>query len=44
MQGRRVWHCAEPIITETKIACPLNYYTVDDWWRPDGIDDLVYGK
>jgi hypothetical protein len=44
MQGRRVWHCAEPMTTETKIVCPLNYYTSDDWWRPDGIDDLVYGK
>jgi hypothetical protein len=44
MQGRRVWHRAEPMTAETKVVAPLNYYTADDLWRPEGIDDLVYGK
>jgi hypothetical protein len=44
MQGRSVWHCAEPVTTETKIAAPLNYYTAEDSWRPEGIDNLVYGE
>ena len=44
MQGREVWHCAEPLINEIKVVVPFNYYLKNDTWRPAGIDDLVYGK
>lgn len=44
MQGRKVWHRSAPVLHETKITCPWNYYTVDDTWRPEGIDELVYGS
>jgi hypothetical protein len=43
MQGRRVWHRADPVDDEVKIVAPLNYYTATDYWRPEGIDNLVYG-
>ena len=43
MQGRRVWHRGTPVHREVKVACPWNYYTATDTWRPEGMDELIYG-
>lgn len=44
MRGREIRHCGESLTdAQVKIVAPLNYYTADDQWRPEGIDTLVYG-
>jgi hypothetical protein len=45
MQGRRCRHHVPsmPEGAPARITVPLNLYHPDDTWRPDGIDDLVYG-
>lgn len=43
MKGREVWHCSEALSSGSKVVVPLNYYLKDDTWRPDGIDELIYG-
>lgn len=43
MQGRWVLHRGLPLENEVKVACPWNYYSVEDQWRPTGFDDRIYG-
>jgi len=45
-QGRRVEHAVEPMVSKdgrVRITVPLNYYTVTDTARPEGLDDRIYG-
>lgn len=43
--GRELRHFVPrfPEGEEARVTIPANYYHPDDQWRPDGIDDLVYG-
>lgn len=45
MYGRELRHRV-PAVPEGKwrVTVPMNYYFVDDTWRPEGMDDLVYGS
>lgn len=42
MQGRKVWHHCEPLVSERKIVAVFNYYVNGDVWRPGHFDSLVY--
>jgi hypothetical protein len=46
MQGRRCRHWVPPMSPDTpnRLSVPLNLYHPDDTWRPEGIDDVVYGS
>lgn len=44
MQGRKVWHRGCSVQQETKVVCLWNYYAANDTWRPEGIDELLYGN
>lgn len=43
MQGRKVWHCGAPVKEKPKLISCWNYYVDGDTWRPEGIDDQIYG-
>lgn len=43
--GREHLHWVEPVPAgERRVSVSYNYYFDDDLWRPDGIDDLIYGE
>lgn len=45
MQGRELRHRVPPLPQGYwRVTVPLNYYFPDDVWRPDGTDELVYGR
>ena len=44
MRGRECWHHAEPAIEKSKVISCWNYYVEGDTWRPEGLDDQIYGK
>lgn len=41
-EGRTLWHRSKPTKSE-KISCSWNFYRTGDVWRPEGMDELVYG-
>jgi hypothetical protein len=44
MYGRELRHRVPPIPEgKWRVTVPMNYYFSDDTWRPEGMDDLVYG-
>lgn len=44
MYGREIRHRVPPIPEgKWRVTVPMNYYFSDDTWRPEGMDDLVYG-
>lgn len=45
MYGRELRHRV-PSVPEGKwrVTVPFNYYHPDDFWRPEGMDELVYGN
>jgi hypothetical protein len=43
MQGRWVPHRGLPVGREVKVVAPWNYYAADDAWRPQGLDERLYG-
>lgn len=45
MQGRELRHRVPPLPEGAfRVTVPLNYYHPDDVWRPEGTDELVYGR
>lgn len=43
--GRELRHRVPPLPTNHwRVTIPLNYYHPDDTWRPEGMDDIVYGE
>jgi hypothetical protein len=44
MRGRECWHHAAPAIAKPKVISAWNYYVEGDTWRPEWLDDQIYGK
>jgi hypothetical protein len=42
MQGRWVLHRGLEMEKEIKVACPWNYYSSTDQWRPEEFDQRIY--